>query len=79
MDELDYHHGRPIIEPRRDGKRIYVFCPFRHLLYAIPANEWAGSFMEAKASDSHYTVRCYGTLPDDIRIPEPRKQEVSNP
>ena len=59
-----YHEGRPIIrECGRGAARIIgVLCPYGHVYTSIPAREWAGSWLEAKAGDPEWTVRCDGTI-----------------
>lgn len=57
------HEGRPIVHATKHSKRVLVLCPFRHLVYSMPRQSWAGSSLEAKAKDPNWTVRCYGTLP----------------
>jgi hypothetical protein len=62
-----YHEGRPIIRESKDCKRVLVLCPYGHLLHAIDMKDWAGSLLEARATDPNWTKRCYGTLPKELR------------
>jgi len=56
-----YHEGRPIL---RDVKRgVLVLCPVGHVYTFQPSGNWAGSWLEAKASDPSWTVRCDGSMP----------------
>jgi hypothetical protein len=56
------HEGRPIV--RKMGKYPYisVVCPYGHSLHAMPMKEWAGSWLEAKATDPTWTVTCFGAI-----------------
>lgn len=56
------HTGRPILRPDKRG--MLVLCPLGHVVTFQPAKEWAGSWLEAKASDPAWTVSCNGTLPE---------------
>lgn len=55
------HTGRPVI--RQIGtKLIAVLCPYGHVIHAIQARDWAGSWLESRASDMSWTVDCDGAL-----------------
>ena len=58
--EANYHEGRPIFRPRKDG--MLVLCPAGHVYTFQPKKNWAGSWLEAKASDPNWVVRCYGKM-----------------
>jgi len=64
MDRTDYHEGRPIIRNSPDNKTVVVLCPYGHLFTTLPMRDWAGSWLEAKAGDPNWHVKCCGTLPD---------------
>lgn len=57
-----YHEGRPII--RQCGDTIGILCPYGHVYSSMPAKDWAGSWLEVKASDTNWTVKCDGALPE---------------
>jgi hypothetical protein len=69
---MTYHEGRPhITGPIGRGRAaiIGVLCPYGHVVTSMPAKEWAGSWLEAKAGDPAWIVRCDGELPPyDARI-----------
>lgn len=56
------HTGRPIIRPTSWGS-VMVLCPFGHVIHSMPQRDWAGSWLEANATDPKWTVTCDGTLP----------------
>jgi len=58
---MTYHEGRPII--RQHHGMTFVLCPYGHVYTAQPFKNWAGSWLEAKASDPAWTVRCEGSVP----------------
>ena len=60
----NYHEGRPIIRNSKDGKHVLVLCPFGHLYTSLPMSEWAGSWLEAKANDHDWRVKCNGAMPE---------------
>ena len=62
--EGNYHEGRPIVRDSADKKTVIVLCPYGHLIHTMPMKEWAGSWLEAKASDPEWTQKCYGALPE---------------
>ena len=64
MSDDTYHEGRPILRESPDGRTVVVLCPVGHLYHTLPIKEWAGSWLEAKAGDPTWIVRCYGTMPE---------------
>jgi len=74
----DYHEGRPVIRTSTDKKSVIVLCPYGHLHTSLPMKEWAGSWLEARASDQSWTVRCYGALPkpkEPNHVPDQRRHQ----
>lgn len=59
----NYHEGRPIIRTSSDHRHVTILCPVGHVHTSMPLKEWAGSWLEAKASDKTWTVKCRGALP----------------
>lgn len=57
------HEGRPVLRETRDRSMMLVLCPYGHVIHGLPMREWAGSWLEAKANDPTWRVRCHGTLP----------------
>lgn len=55
------HSGRPIVRVTRG--RVVVLCPVGHFMISYTFREWAGSMMEARCTDSDYTVACNGAVP----------------
>ncbi|HLJ15700.1 MAG TPA: hypothetical protein VKV15_14465 [Bryobacteraceae bacterium] len=63
---VNYHEGRPIIRSAANGDTI-VLCPYGRYYTRQSRKDWAGSWLEAKASDPNRVVRCHGTLPEDSK------------
>jgi hypothetical protein len=60
----DFHSGPPLVRFPKDNKgSVVVLCPYGHFISSLPIKEWAGSWLEAKVSDSTWMVDCNGTLP----------------
>lgn len=66
----DYHEGRPMIRSTKWGG-IMVLCPYGHVYTCMDRKDWAGSWLEAKAGDPDWTVRCYGAVPDGLPPAKP--------
>jgi hypothetical protein len=64
------HTGRPILRETKCRKMILILCPFGHVLGGMPAKDWAGSWLEAKATDPNWQMECHGTLPTDKHEPK---------
>ena len=62
MKQESYHEGRPIVRNSPEGKRVVVLCPYGHYHTSIEMKDWAGSWLEAKASDPNWTIKCHGTI-----------------
>lgn len=62
---MKYHEGRPIVRSDKHSRHVVVLCPLGHYYTSLPMKEWAGSWLEAKATDPRWTVRCEGALGRD--------------
>ena len=63
-DQTPVHNGRLILREVGKGRTrvIGVLCPLGHVVTSMPARDWAGSWLEAKAGDPSWTVTCEGAL-----------------
>lgn len=52
------HSGRPVL--RQNSTHVLVLCPLGHLIRGMPVAQWAGSLLEAMASDPSWSVECDG-------------------
>jgi hypothetical protein len=66
-----YHEGRPSVHVIGKGRKalVAVYCPAGHVYTSTRMQDWAGSWLEAKLGDKHWTVQCIGTLPEGWRGP----------
>ena len=59
-----YHEGHPVLRHSPEG--TLVLCPFGHVIMFQPVKNWTGSWLEAKATDPNWRVRCYGAIPETV-------------
>lgn len=70
MTHASFHEGRPILSISKCRRYVFVKCPYGHAYHCMPMKEWAGSWLEAKASDPRWIVRCDGTITENTKAAE---------
>jgi hypothetical protein len=56
------HKGRPQLRETSDGSMVLVLCPLGHVVTGQQNKDWAGSWLEARATDPDWVVECDGTV-----------------
>lgn len=63
---MKMHSGRPIIRSTKD--HVLVLCPLGHVVYGMPADQWGGSLIEAKAGDPAWRIECDGAIAEEAGL-----------